>query len=76
MELSLQHRIRQRAYEIWETGGQLDGQAEHDWLAAEREVLEQTNAQASASSRESTPRHKRPGTKNGLPRRKGTPVRR
>lgn len=44
MELSLDRRIRQRAYEIWDAAGRLDGQAEQHWLAAEREVLEQMSA--------------------------------
>jgi branched-chain amino acid transport system substrate-binding protein len=36
MELSLHHRIRQRAYELRDAGGRRDGQ-----ITAEREVLEQ-----------------------------------
>jgi hypothetical protein len=39
MEQSLQLRIRDRAYEMWNAGGRLDGQADQHWLAAEREVL-------------------------------------
>jgi Protein of unknown function (DUF2934) len=66
MELSFHHRIRQRAYELWDAGGRLDGQAEQNWLAAEREMLEQIKAPVPAgSSRVSTPRQKRSGTKNG-----------
>jgi hypothetical protein len=49
MELLLHHRIRRRAYELWDTGGRLDGQAEQHWLAAEREVLEQMNAHAAGA---------------------------
>jgi hypothetical protein len=39
MELSLEHRIRERAYEIWTTNGRKHGEAERHWLAAEREIL-------------------------------------
>jgi Protein of unknown function (DUF2934) len=39
MEQSVQLRIRNRAYEMWNGSGRLDGQADHHWLAAEREVL-------------------------------------
>jgi hypothetical protein len=39
MEQPLQLRIRNRAYEMWNAGGRLDGQAVQHWLAAEREVL-------------------------------------
>jgi hypothetical protein len=39
MELSLQDRIRERAYAIWNATGCMHGQAEQHWLAAEREVL-------------------------------------
>jgi hypothetical protein len=67
MELSLHHRIRQRAYEIWDAGGRPDGQAEQHWLAAEREVLEQMNARVAGSTLGSRPRQKRSGAKNGVP---------
>jgi len=39
MEQTLEHRIRQRAYEIWNAHGQSDGRADEHWLAAEREIL-------------------------------------
>jgi hypothetical protein len=39
MEQSLQLRIRDRAYEMWNASGRFDGQADQHWLAAEREVL-------------------------------------
>ena len=39
MEQALQRRIRERAYELWNAGGRVEGQADHDWLVAEREVL-------------------------------------
>ena len=39
MEQALELRIRQRAYEIWHANGCSEGQADEQWLAAEREVL-------------------------------------
>ena len=39
MEQVLEQRIRQRAYEIWETVGRLDGDSHQHWLAAERELV-------------------------------------
>jgi hypothetical protein len=36
---SLEQRIRERAYEIWNAEGRADGRANEHWLAAEREVL-------------------------------------
>jgi Protein of unknown function (DUF2934) len=74
MELSLHHRIRQRAYEIWDAGGRLDGQAEQHWLAAEREALEQMNAHVAGSTLGSRPRQKRSGVKNGFRHRNSSTV--
>ena len=48
MEHSLQRRIRQRAYEIWNRTGRMHGQAEQHWLAAEREVLSEMSRQTAA----------------------------
>jgi len=39
MQQTLEHRIRERAYQIWHANGQADGQADEHWLAAEREIL-------------------------------------
>jgi Protein of unknown function (DUF2934) len=39
MDNSLEHRIRERAYEMWTAHGCVHGQAEQQWLGAEREVL-------------------------------------
>jgi hypothetical protein len=39
MEQALEQRIRQRAYEIWETVGRPDGNSSQHWLAAERELV-------------------------------------
>jgi hypothetical protein len=44
METSLQNRIRERAYHLWNAGGQVHGQAEQHWLAAEREILREMTA--------------------------------
>jgi hypothetical protein len=65
MEISLQHRIRERAYEIWNAAGRVHGQAEQHWLAAEREILVQRTAQASAkqsATAHKTVRQRRPLT--------------
>jgi hypothetical protein len=39
VDLSLNNRIRERAYELWKAHGGVHGQADQHWLAAEREVL-------------------------------------
>jgi hypothetical protein len=42
MELQMQdleHTIRERAYHLWVADGCNDGNADHHWLAAQREVL-------------------------------------
>src|SRR5262245_29920841 len=46
---TLEHRIRQRAYEIWNAEGRADGKADEHWLAAEREVLSLLIARSPAS---------------------------
>jgi hypothetical protein len=48
MEHALEHRIRERAYEIWNAHGQATGNADAHWLAAEREVLTSLTARATA----------------------------
>jgi hypothetical protein len=45
MEQSLHHRIRERAYQLWNASGRMEGQAEQYWLSAEREVLAKMSAQ-------------------------------
>ena len=50
LEPTLEHRIRQRAYEIWHAEGQAHGKADEHWLAAEREVLSALRAPAPAAS--------------------------
>jgi hypothetical protein len=49
MEQSLHHRIRERAYDLWNASGGMDGQAEQYWLAAEREVLAEMSAHLPAA---------------------------
>jgi hypothetical protein len=49
MEQTLEHRIRQRAYEIWHAHGRADGKANEHWLAAEHEVLASLRTHAPAS---------------------------
>jgi hypothetical protein len=46
MGTSLQNRIRERAYH--QRRGQVHGQAEQHWLAAEREILAQMTAETPA----------------------------
>ena len=39
MEPSLEQRIRERAYEIWDATGREHGRADEHWLSAECELL-------------------------------------
>jgi Protein of unknown function (DUF2934) len=57
MDKSLENRIRERAYDMWTAQGCVHGQAEHHWLAAEREVLATSTT---ALAREPVPKKKRP----------------
>ena len=50
MEQKLEHRIRERAYEIWSANGCIDGQANQHWLTAEREVLTALTAPPKSSA--------------------------
>ncbi len=66
MEQALEHRIRQRAYEIWHAHGQADGKAAEHWLAAEREVLSLLSAPASdASAPHKSQKRARAGSRDG-----------
>jgi Protein of unknown function (DUF2934) len=60
MEHTLEVRIKQRAYEIWNADGRADGKADEHWLAAEREVVSSLSARSPAP-KASAPRksHKR-----------------
>jgi Protein of unknown function (DUF2934) len=52
MEQALEERIRERAYEIWNATGRMNGHADEQWLAAESEVL----AAESLSTKSASPR--------------------
>ena len=39
--VSSQDQIRARAYQLYESGGRRDGQAQQDWFAAEQQILNQ-----------------------------------
>jgi hypothetical protein len=41
MEQSVHERIRERAYQLWDAGGRVEGQADQHWLCAEHEILSQ-----------------------------------
>jgi hypothetical protein len=68
MESSLHGRIRERAYQLWNAGGRVDGRTEQHWLAAERELLGEMAAQLPAAFK--APREKRAGPKLATQRRK------
>jgi hypothetical protein len=68
MESSLHGRIRERAYQLWNAGGRVDGHTEQHWLAAERELLGEMAAQLPAASK--APREKRAAPKIATQRRK------
>jgi hypothetical protein len=44
MDHSLENRIRERAYKLWNAHGCVHGQADQHWLAAEREILAASTA--------------------------------
>jgi hypothetical protein len=50
MEQTLEHRIRERAYEIWHAEGCAEGKSHDHWLTAERELLSAAAADLFASS--------------------------
>ena len=68
MESSLYDRIRERAYELWDASGRLDGRADQHWLAAERELLGEMTAQLPAAGK--APRQRRAQPKVATQRRK------
>ena len=59
MERSLQQHIRQRAYEMWNAGGRIEGEADQHWLAAEREVLAQQMTATSSAPQTTAPNKSR-----------------
>jgi hypothetical protein len=46
----VEEQIRQRAYQLYEEHGRLDGNAMEDWLIAEEEVLGSRQAHAATAS--------------------------
>jgi len=71
MEASLQERIAERAYELYQKRGKQGSGALQDWLDAERQVTEevqgtQTHAQARESKK--TRRATKPRTQTKAPR--------
>jgi hypothetical protein len=54
MEQTLEHRIRQRAYEIWHAAGCAEGNADQHWLTAERELLASSSDLFAASTAPAT----------------------
>jgi len=59
MQFSLQQRIRERAYEIWNTSGRMHGHAERHWLAAERQILSEMTAQTAVAQNKPAPARQR-----------------
>jgi hypothetical protein len=39
MDTAFEHRVRERAYQLWVAAGMTEGSADQHWLAAERAVL-------------------------------------
>lgn len=71
MDQSLHHRIRVRAYEMWNAAGRTDGLADQHWLAAERELLTEMTARTSAVETDASHRrHRRVRSDNGRQRKR------
>ena len=49
-DAEVEEQIRQRAYQLYEGRGRLDGNAVEDWLMAEEEVLGSRQAKAATAS--------------------------
>jgi outer membrane protein TolC len=49
-DAEVEEQIRQRAYQLYEKRGRVDGNDMDDWLIAEREVLGSRQAKAAAAS--------------------------
>jgi hypothetical protein len=52
MEPSLEQRIRERAYEIWDASGREDARADEHWFSAERELLETPRVEPATAKKE------------------------
>jgi hypothetical protein len=57
---NLENRIRERAYEIWTANGRMDGQADHHWFEAEREILATVAAPLPAPKKRAPTTKKKP----------------
>jgi hypothetical protein len=60
MEQPLEQRVRERAYEIWNTSGREDGRADEHWLSAEREILATLRAEPDAAKTAAVRKSRRP----------------
>lgn len=60
MDASLHQRIRERAYQIWESEGHPPGQEDSTWLRAEREVLASVLTQPALEQAAATKRSPKP----------------
>jgi len=70
MEPGLHHLISERAYHLWNRDGRREGQAEHYWLSAEREVLAEISSRAcTQSALDNSHRPQRKPAKVTAPRR-------
>ncbi len=49
-DAEIEEQIRQRAYELYEGRGRVDGNAMDDWLQAKEEVLSYREAKAATTS--------------------------
>jgi Protein of unknown function (DUF2934) len=65
MEQALEERIRERAYEIWNATGKTHGQADEQWLDAEREVLAAGGLSTKPISPRKSPSRARPVARRG-----------
>jgi Protein of unknown function (DUF2934) len=50
IDAEVKEQIRQRAYQLYEERGRLDGNAMEDWLIAEQEVLGPRQVKAATAS--------------------------
>jgi hypothetical protein len=48
-DVEIEEQIRQRAYQLYEERGRLDGSAMQDWLTAEEEVTGSRQAKAATA---------------------------
>lgn len=51
MDGDREQRIKERAFELWQREGSLDGRSLGHWLQAEREIQEEDEAEAASRER-------------------------